>query len=368
MTSPNELRRSLGFTDLMLITIGTVIGSGIYLVPSIVLQQTGGNTGLAFLVWAVAGVLSLLGALTYAELGGMKPEAGGLYAYLRDAFGPLPAFLFGWASFLVIASGSIAALSVAFANYLAPLLPFDDPKPIISVVVIAVVAAILLTRGGSDNKGSAASSSSSSAASKSSSSSASRSASDTDTDSATDFAPAGFITVNHSFEHGDVELFVPNDWTQNDPVELANGEPQLRAAPDVDAFLDGTFAHSGVQLDAFGVTENGVANPDDLDGLVDNFASQPPENGGWPGGPLAAVCTPGARGNYPDDLGTTSDGGFTGRFQRFDSCRGAGAVVVVFATPADKSFIVQMVVGITSPDDEAALPTIVGSVIVVNFP
>jgi APA family basic amino acid/polyamine antiporter len=149
MTGPNELRRSLGFTDLMLITIGTVIGSGIYLVPSLVLRQTAGHTGLAFTVWAVAGFLSLLGALTYAELGAMKPEAGGLYAYLRDAFGPLPAFLYGWASFLVIASGSIAALAVAFANYLSPLLPFRVPGPIISLVVILVVALINIrgTRG-----------------------------------------------------------------------------------------------------------------------------------------------------------------------------------------------------------------------------
>jgi APA family basic amino acid/polyamine antiporter len=149
MTGPNELRRSLGFTDLMLITIGTVIGSGIYLVPSGVLRQTGGHTGLAFTVWAVAGFLSLLGALTYAELGAMKPEAGGLYAYLRDAFGPLPAFLYGWASFLVIASGSIAALAVAFANYLSPLLPFRVPGPVISVAVIVVVALINIrgTRG-----------------------------------------------------------------------------------------------------------------------------------------------------------------------------------------------------------------------------
>jgi len=144
MTGPNELRRSLGFTDLMLITIGTVIGSGIYLVPSLVLRQTAGHTGLAF-----TGFLSLLGALTYAELGAMKPEAGGLYAYLRDAFGPLPAFLYGWASFLVIASGSIAALAVAFANYLSPLLPFRVPGPIISLVVILVVALINIrgTRG-----------------------------------------------------------------------------------------------------------------------------------------------------------------------------------------------------------------------------
>ena len=146
---PTELRRSLGFTDLLLITIGTVIGSGIYLVPSSVLRQTGGHTGLAFAVWAVAGFLSLLGALTYAELGAMKPEAGGLYAYLRDAFGPLPAFLYGWASFLVIASGSIAALAVAFANYLGPLLPFSVPGWLISVVTIIVVATLNVrgTRG-----------------------------------------------------------------------------------------------------------------------------------------------------------------------------------------------------------------------------
>ena len=236
------------------------------------------------------------------------------------------------------------------------------------VAVIVIIAAVLLTRGGNGKKVSAASSSSSSAVSGSSSSKSSASRSGSGTDATNDFAPAGFITVNHSFQHGDVELFVPKDWTDNVPVELANGEPRLQAAPKVASFVDGTFAHPGVQLDAFGVTENGVANADDLDALVDNFAHQPAENGGWPGGPLANVCTPGARGNYPDGFGTTSDGGFTGRFQRFDSCRGAGAVVVVFATPADKTFIVQMVVGITSPDDEAALPTIAGSVIVVNFP
>ena len=72
----SELRRSLGFTDLVLLAIGTVIGSGIFLVPSVVLRQTGGETFSAMIVWVVAGVLSLLGALTYAELGAMKPEVG----------------------------------------------------------------------------------------------------------------------------------------------------------------------------------------------------------------------------------------------------------------------------------------------------
>ncbi|HEX6049278.1 MAG TPA: amino acid permease [Gemmatimonadaceae bacterium] len=143
MTEPTGLRRSLGFTDLLLITMGTVIGSGIYLVPSIVLRQTGEQTTLTLAVWAVAGLLSLLGALTYAELGGMRPEAGGLYAYIRDAFGPLPAFLYGWASFVVIASGSIAALAVAFSNYLTPLLPgVSLPAPVIPVLVIAIVAVV----------------------------------------------------------------------------------------------------------------------------------------------------------------------------------------------------------------------------------
>jgi APA family basic amino acid/polyamine antiporter len=143
MTESSDLRRSLGFTDLLLITVGTVIGSGIYLVPSIVLRQTGGQTSLALTVWAVAGVLSLLGALTYAELGAMRPEAGGLYAYIRDAFGPLPAFLYGWASFVVIASGSIATLAVAFRNYLTALVPMPWlPGWVIPVLIIAVVAAI----------------------------------------------------------------------------------------------------------------------------------------------------------------------------------------------------------------------------------
>ena len=78
MTQPAALRRTLGFTDLVLITIGTVIGSGIYLVPSVVLRETGGRASVAMIIWAVGGVLSLLGALTYAELGAANPDAGGL--------------------------------------------------------------------------------------------------------------------------------------------------------------------------------------------------------------------------------------------------------------------------------------------------
>ena len=137
------LRRTLGFPDLVLITVGTTIGSGIFLVPGIVLRETGARSGVALAVWAVAGVLSLLGALTYAELGGMFPGAGGLYLYIRDAFGPLPAFLYGWTSFVVISSGSIAALAVAFSTYLGVVFPLGGfPAPLIAVLAIAAVAAI----------------------------------------------------------------------------------------------------------------------------------------------------------------------------------------------------------------------------------
>src|SRR5205814_8157860 len=98
---------------------------------------------LALLVWIVGGVLSLLGALTYAELGAMNPRAGGLYVYLRDAFGPLPAFLYGWALFFVIGSGSIATLSAAFARYIQQFVVLSalSAQPA-SLAVILVVARV----------------------------------------------------------------------------------------------------------------------------------------------------------------------------------------------------------------------------------
>src|SRR5881396_704869 len=119
----STLKRTLNLRDLVFIVVGTVIGSGIFLVPSTVLRQTGGAVGLAMVVWIVAGVLSLLGALTYGELGAANPEAGGLYVYIRDAFGPLPAFLYGWTAFFVIGTGSVATLAVAFTGYLGQFVP-----------------------------------------------------------------------------------------------------------------------------------------------------------------------------------------------------------------------------------------------------
>jgi len=138
-----NLPRVLRFSDLVLLTLGSVIGSGIFIVPASVLQLTGGAPGRALIVWVAGGVLSVLGALTYAELSAMKPEVGGLYVYIRDAFGGFVAFLYGWALFFVISSATIATLAVAFASYLGQLvsLPLWAGKAV-AVGMVVVIAAI----------------------------------------------------------------------------------------------------------------------------------------------------------------------------------------------------------------------------------
>ena len=141
-----ELRRTLSQRDLIFIVVGTVIGSGIFLTPGAVVRNSGSG-GMALLVWAIGGVLSLLGALTFAELGASRPASGGLYVYLRDAFGPLLAFLFGWTMFLVIGAGSLATLGAAFPRYVSVFFPVSTTlAKIISILVIAAVT-LLNVRG-----------------------------------------------------------------------------------------------------------------------------------------------------------------------------------------------------------------------------
>ena len=142
-----QLARMLGTADLAFTAIGIVIGSGIFLVPGLVLANTGSNTLLALGVWTAGGLLSFFGALTYAEMGAMRPEAGGIYVYIRDAFGPLPAFLYGWSAFFVIATGAVATLAVAFSVYLGQLIPMSPTvSRIVSVGLIAILA-VLNVRG-----------------------------------------------------------------------------------------------------------------------------------------------------------------------------------------------------------------------------
>jgi APA family basic amino acid/polyamine antiporter len=140
---PRTLARTLGARDLTLIVIGTVIGSGIFIVPGAVLRQSGDHVGVALLVWLAGGVLSVLGALAYGELGAMEPEAGGLYVYVRDTFGRLPAFLYGWTLFFAISSGSLATLAVAGAGYLGQVVALTPAlKKVAAVALVAIVAAI----------------------------------------------------------------------------------------------------------------------------------------------------------------------------------------------------------------------------------
>src|SRR4030088_2457299 len=148
-----ELIRTLRLRDLLLLFIGSVIGSGIFRTPGPILRQVDGSVGLSLLVWIVGGILSLLGALTYAELAAANPEAGGLYCYIRDGFGRLSAFLYGWCLFLVIASGSVAALARAFSEYLAKVVPVSAAgQTLAGVVMIGIVTAVNVwgTRKSSD--------------------------------------------------------------------------------------------------------------------------------------------------------------------------------------------------------------------------
>jgi APA family basic amino acid/polyamine antiporter len=147
------LLRTLRQRDLLFLFIGSVIGSGIFLTPGLILRQLHGSVGYSLLVWVVGGTLSLLGALTYAELAATNPEAGGLYCFIRDGFGRMPAFLYGWSLFLVIASGSVAALARAFTRYLSEIIPLStNGDTVVSVLMIGVVTAVNVwgTRKSSD--------------------------------------------------------------------------------------------------------------------------------------------------------------------------------------------------------------------------
>ncbi|HWR50131.1 MAG TPA: amino acid permease, partial [Bryobacteraceae bacterium] len=116
------LRRELGVWSAASIVVGTVIGSGIFLVPQDMIRQVG-SPQVLFGVWIFGGLLSLFGALTYAELSAAMPEAGGEYVYLREAYGPFWGFMYGWTQMWVAKSGSIATLATAFFYYLANFRP-----------------------------------------------------------------------------------------------------------------------------------------------------------------------------------------------------------------------------------------------------
>ncbi|HVR73995.1 MAG TPA: amino acid permease [Planctomycetota bacterium] len=123
---PGGLVRGLGLLDSIMIVAGSMIGSGIFIVSADIARQVG-SAGWLLAVWGITGVLTVAAALSYAELAAMMPRAGGQYVYLRECYSPLWGFLYGWASFLVIQTGTIAAVAIAFSRFLGVAAPGVSP-------------------------------------------------------------------------------------------------------------------------------------------------------------------------------------------------------------------------------------------------
>ena len=125
-TTPGAAGRPLGLWMATALVVGTMIGSGIFLVSADILRQVH-TPGVMLLVWALSGVITLMGALSYGELAAMFPRAGGQYVYLREGVSPLFGYLYGWTLFAVIQTGTIAAVAVAFAKFTAIFFPGLSP-------------------------------------------------------------------------------------------------------------------------------------------------------------------------------------------------------------------------------------------------
>jgi APA family basic amino acid/polyamine antiporter len=137
-----QLKRELTTFDLTMIAIGSTIGSGIFLTPSSIAQTLQGPL-LIILVWIIGGLMALSGGLTFAELGSMMPRAGGVYVFLNEAYGGMAGFLYGWAYFLVVNTGGIAALGIAFATYFGYFFPLDAAGiRLVAIVGIAIVTGV----------------------------------------------------------------------------------------------------------------------------------------------------------------------------------------------------------------------------------
>ena len=134
--------RRLGIFSATMAVIGGIIGSGVFLGPEVVAARVG-SAGLTLTAWVLGGLIALAGAFCFGELGARRPRAGGGYVYLREAFGPLPAFLYGWALLLVIATGATAAVAVTFASYAVALLGFSPRATLpLATAAIALLSAV----------------------------------------------------------------------------------------------------------------------------------------------------------------------------------------------------------------------------------
>jgi APA family basic amino acid/polyamine antiporter len=151
-TTRPELARDLGVSHASAVVVGTIIGSGIFLVPAEMMQAVG-SARLVYLAWLAGGLLSFFGALTYAELGAMKPQAGGEYVYVRDAYGPLAGFLYAWTWFVIAKPASVATIVIGLVRILGTFAIFSFlPGKAIAVPfaitwgqLVAIAAAILIS-------------------------------------------------------------------------------------------------------------------------------------------------------------------------------------------------------------------------------
>lgn len=149
-SSPGLVRR-LGVFDATMLVMGGIIGSGIFVTPAEVARHV--NTPLLIVgVWILGGLVALAASFVYAELAARRPEVGGQYAYLRDAYGPMPAFLYGWALLLVIQSGGMAAVAITFARYFSDMvhLPVSDGVVAVGVLALLTLVNCLGVRSGSN--------------------------------------------------------------------------------------------------------------------------------------------------------------------------------------------------------------------------
>ncbi len=137
----SQFKRELKLLDSTMIVIGSMIGSGVFIV-SADMARTLGSPGYLILTWLITGALTVIGALSYGELAGMMPHVGGLYAYLKESYNPLLGFLYGWTSFLVIQTGTIAAVAVAFAKFTSVLIPpLGEGNVLFTIVGLKISAA-----------------------------------------------------------------------------------------------------------------------------------------------------------------------------------------------------------------------------------
>ena len=137
----SQLQRRLTLYGLTMVAVGSCIGAGIFATPGEIVA-TFPHAGWVLVLWLVGGLITLTGALTFAELGGMFPKAGGIYVYLKEAYGKLPAFLYGWVTLLVVNTGSLAALGLIFAKYLTFYIPLTEAAQI--WVAVSVVGGLTI--------------------------------------------------------------------------------------------------------------------------------------------------------------------------------------------------------------------------------